>query len=231
MKTLERVRPDLNVALNEAAVVGLRPRPDNRVELLLHVLALPEQGPVDPDTRRALILSGVSEVRVLLRREYPGATRSDGPAIPLRDYGEVEDFFAAIGLCGTMYGWEFLDCTDPADDWPSVASLDIRTNATPGAHSLYWFNECGLDNEDSGYVPYCIEGVIEFAELTVERFDGTPMAVEDFVAAGKRWWRAMPEEDPRVSPDAQATQPPSPRWRSAGAPACGTRLISGGRAR
>ncbi|WP_370964816.1 hypothetical protein [Amycolatopsis sp. cg9] len=87
---------DLNEALNEATVAGLRLRPDGSVAVLLHVLALPEAGPADPDTRRALILSGVSKVlsgvskvRVLLRRERPTASPRYGPAIPLADSANV----------------------------------------------------------------------------------------------------------------------------------------------
>lgn len=182
----------LDRALNEATVAGLRPRPDGSVALLLDVLALPENGPADPDTRRALVLSGVSRVRVLLRREL------DGPPIPLADFDAVAAFFASAALHNSMYGWKFLDAPELIDDWPEVVSLDVRPGVGPSAHSLYWFNECGIAVEPGGYQPYCIEGTVDFETVAVERSDGTPMSVEDFTAAGKRWWDGFYSGDPRA---------------------------------
>ncbi|ONI91015.1 hypothetical protein ALI144C_02000 [Actinosynnema sp. ALI-1.44] len=167
---------DLNEALNEATVTGLRLRPDGSVAILLHVLALPEHSPVDPDTRRALILSGASAVRVLLRRERPAESPRYGPAIPLRDFDAVEEFFASIAVSGSMYGWEFLDSPNLTKDWPSMISLDHPQELTAAAHSLYWFNECGLPASD-GYLSHCIEGVVDFTDLAVERFDGSPSSL------------------------------------------------------
>ncbi|SDY06040.1 hypothetical protein SAMN05421504_104379 [Amycolatopsis xylanica] len=172
----------LNVALNEATVLGLRPRPDGGVALLLEVLALPET----PDARRELIMSGVSRVRVLLRREIIG--EGYGPPIPLDGFAAIEAFFASITLPKSMYGWEFFDLPDVPDDWPPNVSFDVRPSAGPGSHSLHWFNEAGLDSEQGGYTPYCIEGIVEFETLAVTYADGTPLSLEDFAAAGKRWW-------------------------------------------
>src|SRR4051812_40006378 len=74
---------DLDIALNEAEVAGLVVDAANRrVRLLLYVLALPAKGPIASDNRRALILSGVSEVRVVLR---PDSADGYGPAIILGD--------------------------------------------------------------------------------------------------------------------------------------------------
>lgn len=206
---------DLNVALNEATVVGLRPVPGGGVVLLLNVLALPATGPADPDGRRALICSGVSRTRVLLRRWNTAGDPTYGPAIPLRDFEAVEEFFASLSMFGAMYGWEFLDKPDLIDDWPPVVSLDRSLDAAAAAHSLYWFNECGQDDGRDGYVTYCIEGVVDFQELTVERFDGTPVALEEFAAAGKRWWQGLYGNDPRVSPSAQVALGEPPSWRVA----------------
>ncbi|MBE1495330.1 hypothetical protein H4696_002430 [Amycolatopsis lexingtonensis] len=206
------VAEDLDEALNEATVAGLRLRPDGRVVILLHVLTLPEHGPADPDPRRALVLSGVSTVRVLLRRERPAESPRYGPAIPLRDFDAVEEFFASIAVPGSMYGWKFLDDPDLTDDWPSVISLAHTREPAGAAHSLYWFNECGLPGLD-GFLPHCIEGVVDFTELAVERFDGSPIPVEEFTAAGRRWWRALFHGDRRTSVEAQRAQDPPPSWR------------------
>ncbi|WP_285479470.1 hypothetical protein [Amycolatopsis sp. NBRC 101858] len=209
---IERVVEGLNEALNEATVTGLRLSPDGSVVILLYVLALPEHGPVDPDTRRALILSGASTVRVLLRRERPAESPRYGPAIPLGDFSAVEEFFASIAVSGSMYGWEFLDNPDLTNDWPSVISLEHTQKPAAAAHRLHWFNECGLPTPD-GYLPHCIEGVIDFTELAVERFDGSPIPVDAFIAAGTRWWRALFHDDPRVSVEAQRAQDPPLSWR------------------
>jgi hypothetical protein len=202
------VPDDLEVALNEATVVGLRAEQGRAVSLLLHVLALPEDGPPDPDTRRALVLSGVSRVRVLLRHDVPGQV-DYGPALPLADLAAVEAFFASLTRTGDLYGWEFLDAPDLRADWPDEVSLDLTLGPpADGTHSLYWFNECGTADES-----FCIEGLVEFTDVAARRADGTPVPVEDFVAAGRRWWEAFHSGDPRVSPAAQRAQPRSPSWR------------------
>ncbi|WP_285752418.1 hypothetical protein [Lentzea sp. NBRC 105346] len=198
---------ELNVALNESTVVGLRQRPDGSVVLLLQVLALSADRLIDPDARRAIVLSGPSRSRILLRRQG-----SDfGPVIPLADFDAVEEFFASVALYNSMYGWEFLDNPNLVQDWPAEVSLDVTHRDTPAEHTLYWFNEVGVTVED-GYRLYCIEGVVEYDELTVERFDGTPVPVDEFTAAGKRWWEAFYGGDPRAD-EVQRAVNESPAWR------------------
>ena len=201
--------PDgLEVALDEATVVGLRAEPGGAVVLLLHVLSLPEAGPPDPDTRRALVLSGVSRLRVLLRRDEPGQL-DYGPALPLADLAAVEEFFASLTRTGDLYGGEYLDTPDLCADWPPQVSLDLVSGpAGVGTRSLYWFDECASGDES-----FCVEGVVEFTDVAVRRADGTPLPVEEFVADGRRWWHAFRTGDPRVSPEAQRALPAPPAWR------------------
>jgi hypothetical protein len=206
------VPDELEVALNEATVAGLRVEhgieSGTAVSLLLHVLALPEDGPPDPDTRRALVFSGVSRVRVLLRRDVPGEV-DYGPALPLADFAAVEEFFASLTRTGDMYGEEFLDAPDLVADWPAEVSLDRTFGpAVAGTRSLYWFNECATADGS-----FCVEGLVEFTDVTARRADGTPLAIEDFVVDGRRWWHAFRTGDPRVSPRAQRALPASPSWR------------------
>jgi hypothetical protein len=47
---------------------------------------------------------------------------------------------------------------------------------------LYWFTECAPDADS-----FCLDGVIRFDGLQVERADGTPVSVEQFAADGRRW--------------------------------------------
>lgn len=201
--------PDgLEVALDEATVAGLRAEPGGAVALLLHVLALPKVDPPDPDTRRALVLSGVSRARVLLRRDVPGQV-DYGPALPLTDLAAVEAFFASLTRTGDLYGGQFLDAPELCADWPPEVSLDLTSGpAGAGTRALYWFNECAVGDEE-----FCIEGVVEFTGVAVRHADGTPLPVEEFVADGRRWWQAFRAGDPRVSPAAQRALPAPPSWR------------------
>ncbi|GAB1641398.1 hypothetical protein [Krasilnikovia sp. MM14-A1259] len=201
----ESWRREIDIALNESDVVGVQEW-SGSIVLLLHVLAVPEYGPVDVDTRRMLVLSEPARVRVLLRRDRIGQY-AYGPVVPLSDLESVDEFLASASWHGSMYGWRFLDDPELISDWPAHVSLDIVWASTPARHSLYWFNECGRE-EDGESVAYCIEGVVEFEQLQVRRADGTPVALEVFVADGK-----LHGGDPRVAPEAQTTQPKPPPWR------------------
>jgi hypothetical protein len=70
-------RDDVDMALNEADVLGLRLEPSGAwCDLLLHVVALPESGPIDPDARRILRLSVDARlIRVDLQEHVADALR------------------------------------------------------------------------------------------------------------------------------------------------------------
>lgn len=80
-------RERLEVALTESDVVGVRLSAieGEAVDVLLHVLALPESGPVENDPRRMLRFCGVDDVSVLLRRVTSDRARAG--ASPLRRQG------------------------------------------------------------------------------------------------------------------------------------------------
>jgi hypothetical protein len=203
----DQLTNDLNTALNEATVVGVDlDQAAATARLLLHVLALPEQGPIDPDPRRAMTLTGVSDFQLLLRHDPCGG--EFGPAIPVADLKELVSLFAQLDRFEPMYGWRFVDDLDLTGDWPPQPSLTLRLRPDPAAHSLYWFTECAQD-EDS----FCLEGVIRFDGLRVERADATPVTVEQFAADGRRWWTGLHANDPRVSGEAQIAAGNGPRWR------------------
>ncbi|MEV0455544.1 hypothetical protein [Catellatospora methionotrophica] len=199
-----------NTALNESDVVGLRVNwPGRTARLLLHVLALPEHGPADPDTRRALVFTGVRLMRVLLRADR-SHSRDYGHAIELPDPAAADAFLASAGWSNPMYGWSFLDDPELTRSWPATVSLVLAATGR-AAHSMYWFSECGRE-EPGGDMAYCIEGDIHFERLAVERADGSTVPLTSFAADGSRWWHAFRAGDPRVSPAAQRLQPPSPAW-------------------
>lgn len=211
MDWTDRTRELLEVALNECDVVGVRHSEGmDEVRVLLHVAALPETGPMDPDRRRTLVFHGVPEVRVVLRT---CTVDGHGPAIPLADLDGVESFFDSLTIGGSMYGWRFFDDPELTDDWPDVPSLLVVVSGHGGPHTFYWFNECAR-NENGELRSYCIEGTIGFATFSVLRADGPEQTVEEFIAEGVRWWQALQDGDPRVNTDAQlAPQRSRLAWR------------------
>jgi hypothetical protein len=129
----EQARERVDVALNEADVLGIRLGPSGAwCDLLLHVLALPQTGPVDPDARRILRLARPAQISILLREDRISPA-GYGPAIPLNGLGAVEVFFASLTWSASMHGWRFLDTPALAQGWPARPSLalDIRPEAAP----------------------------------------------------------------------------------------------------
>lgn len=213
MDSTEGLFERLGVALNEGDVAGVRAGLTPRaMDVLVHVHALPSEGPVDPDIRRLLRFEGVGEVAFLLRR-----TRTDGYDRP-RSVGsleEIEEFFASLVHQDTMYGWRFFDDPNLTEDWPTEVSLRLNLGES-ASHVFYWFSECwpsgGAQRET-----YLFEGTIAFEQLGVFRANGTEMELEDFCEAGERWWQGLHGEDPRVSSDAQQhLAAHALRWRGPG---------------
>jgi hypothetical protein len=193
---------DLNLALDEAGVQGLRwDRPAGVVRVLLQVLTLPVDGAPDLDCRRALVLTGVRELQILLRRDRTGAV-AVGPPIPLAGEQALDDFFGSLTFADAIHDGKVLDDPSPADDWPATVSLTVHFRDRPAPHSLYWFTECGRP-EPGGTVGYRLEGLAWFDNLAVERADGSPLSLHEFSDAGRRWWAARYDDDPRVSGRAQ----------------------------
>lgn len=209
MRWDEETREKVEVALNEADVLGVRLEPDGAwCDLLVHVLALPPVGPIDPDPRRVLRLTSPGEIRVLLRRDLGSAA---GDTIPMRDLDDVEEFFSSITWSGAMYGWRFLDLPSDSEDWPDEVSLAVSVGSGKRSHSIRWFNECGRV-EDGQPAAYVIEGSITFEDLIVLRADGSQVPIDEFIEDGRRWWDALHGGDERLSVEAQRV-PPVASWR------------------
>ena len=193
---------DLNVGLDEALVRGVHwDRAAGQVRVLLEVLALLPNGQADPDPRRVLILSEVSELQVLLRRDQTG-TIHYGPPVPVPDQVALDRFFASLSVADAMYGGRMLDDASPTDDWPVGRSLAVQFREGPAGHCLYWFTECAR-REPGGLVGYRLEGLVDFDLFTVLRADGTTVSPRAFADAARDWWQARYHQDPRVSAQAQ----------------------------
>jgi hypothetical protein len=203
----------MDLALNETDVLGIRlDRAGAWCDLFLHVLALPETGPLDPDARRILRLIMPGRMSILLRRDRLGQD-GYGPVIPVSSLDAVEDFFASLSWSGSMYGWKFLDDPSLIRDWPARPSLTVEIRPGAAPHSLYWFNECGREEGDTS-AAYLIEGAVTFENLDVMRADATPQRLDEFIADGRRYWQALHGRDQRLSVEAQrAAQDGTPSWR------------------
>jgi len=201
-------------ALNEADVLGVRLQSCAAwCDLLVHVLALPKSGPIDPDARRILRLSSPAQVKVLLRPLHPGPDNS-GQVSPLDGLDAVEEFFASLSWSDSMYGWKFVDDPSLTSHWPDRPSLTIDLRLAAGSHTLFWFSECGRE-EDGGPAAYSIEGTVAFEDLQVLRADQTPQPLDQFTADADRYWKALHGRDDRLSVTAQrAAQSGTPSWRS-----------------
>ena len=210
MEWTERSRERLETALTEAEVCGVRVGQSDVVEVLLHVAALPASGPMDLDPRRVLQLHGVTQLRFLLRSDTADGY---GPAIPLTDLHAVETFFDTLATGGSLYGWRYFDDPTLTKDWPATPSLSMTLSEGLAPHTFYWFNEC-LTPDTGSVRSYCIEGTIEFADLSVFRADGTRQDVSEFSNEGAAWWQALNDRDERAGMDAQrATATSGLTWR------------------
>ena len=199
MNWSERNRERLEIALTEADVAGVQEADDDSLAFLVHVMALPEVGPMDIDARRRLVLHGVAEARFLLRRV---TVEGNSPAIPLASLAAVDQFFDTLGMGGSMYGWRYFDDPDLTADWPAEPSLVVSMSDHDAPHSFYWFNECGRVEEGEIH-SYCLEGTVTFDDLTVLRADGAAQPVSEFADQGVRWWQAFQDFEERVNSDAQ----------------------------
>ena len=210
----EKTQAAVDLALNEADVLGIRLEPGGAwCDLMLHVLALPQVGPIDSDARRILRLTSPAQLSLALRADHAETPSGYGPVIPLASLDAAEDFFASLSWSGSMYGWTFLDRSLPRD-WPAQPSLAMQVRPGTGPHSLYWFNECGRP-EDGREVAYCLEGTITFDDLQVLRAGPAPLPLDQFTADARRYWSGLHDRDERLSSAAQRTaQDGTPSWRS-----------------
>ncbi len=202
----------LDLALNESTVCGLRYDVDRgEARLLVEVEALPEVGSIDRDPRRAIVLSSVESIEVTLRSDRVGGY---GPVLPLGSLDDLEQFFAGLSWAHPMYGWKFVDVADPGPAWQVEPSLRVGAGGGVAAHSLRWFTECSSAGGTGGPGSYVLQGVVWFAELRVERADGSSLPLEGFLADGARWWKAFREGDSRLSVQGQReAASASLRWR------------------
>lgn len=188
--TLDELKMELNVAFNEATLLGAEVDAERRVAAVtLDVLTLPSEGPPPEDSRVQLILHPVGRVAASWRMGSWDDPNAEVVPFPLERLLEVVQSFGGQPI----YGWEFLDAHDK--DMARLRrrlSLDWRSGEDGLSHSLSLFQESA-----SRKVQH-LDLFLWFDELVVRRPDGTTHSLEDFAAGGQRWWDALYAGDQRT---------------------------------
>lgn len=181
MKPTDHQLAGLNVALNEARLLGLDYHPVQRIAaVVLSVLTLPEDGPA-PEMEISLRVWPVSRIAAALVTE-------DGQLKPF-EIGALSDLLQSFGG-QPIYGWEFFDTTTPAAaEWLRQPSLDFRAGDAGASHTLHLFQEAGSRKLD-----VCVW----FNEVEVRDGMGHEVPIDAFTAGGKRWWDGVFSGDPRT---------------------------------
>lgn len=180
------IKAGLGVALNEATLLGAEVSRERRIAAITFaVLSLPEIGPPPQDSRISLVLAPVGRVVASLRN---GGW--DDPAAAVIPFS-LEELLPTIqsfdGL--SIYGWEFIDIEQGYEVWSKRLSLDERLGTDGHAHSITLFQD--------GHERY-LNLRIWFDTLRVFRSDRSEVPIDDFIAAGERWWDGLYAGDPRT---------------------------------
>lgn len=175
----------LNIALNEATLLGLEHDPSRwAANGTFAVLSLPESGEVPTDRRIQVLFVNVGRVAATLTEpDQPGAV-----PVQLEQLLDVVQSFGGRAIYG-----EFFDIKDnPLQPSGAGKSLDIEFEDGSRAHSINLFQDDG--QEGGRRIDICIW----FEGLALLTPDGNEVDLEEFVAGGRRWWDAFHKHDPRT---------------------------------
>jgi hypothetical protein len=182
----------IDLALNEAswfdAVVD---RDRRQIALAFDVLALPDGSNDSGCERVSVVLVDVHRCVASHRRG-----RWDDASAEVLPCGQAElpDVVRAFGG-SAVYGWEFFDTPEEHwRRWSKRLSFDEQWAPGSGAHSLDLFKEGQVEGADQH-----LDFRAWFDRLEVYSEDGRAIDLEDFAAAGKRWWDAMYAGDKRTA--------------------------------
>lgn len=182
----DRTRSGFGIALNEATLVGFDVSQEQcRAVLTFEVLSLPpDDGPSPADPRVLIHLSSVGRMAASLHQGHWDDPEAKAIPLTLESLIPVVESFRA-----PVYGWEFIDIPDSFARWSNRLSLDEHLPGGGLNHSITLFQE-GPDR----HLDLCIW----FDSLRIFRPDGTEISLDDFAAAGKRWWDGLSAGDPRT---------------------------------
>jgi len=187
MSLTEEQSAGLNVALNEADLLGFEVDPERRIAgATFSVLTLPESGPVPEDRRVQFVLRPVGRVAASLRNG-----RWDDPEAPVVPF-TLDELLPTIQSFGglSLYGWEFIGVhAKELAKWGDRLSLNWTSGDDGLSHSITVFQDPG---------DRILDLCVWFDELTVRDVQGTEIPLDFFIASGKRWWDAFYAGDERT---------------------------------
>ena len=186
MELSEQHIQGLGVALNEATLLGIEASPAKRlVGATFAVLTLPESGPAPKDSRFQFVFDPVGRIAASLR-----LGRWDDRAAKVEKFSVEQLLEIAQSFKCPIYGWEFFDIHEKDfPPWSDRLSLDWRSGEDGLSHSLSFSQDGGTRH---------LDGCVWFDSFTICRPDGNELALEEFIAGGKRWWDALYAGDPRT---------------------------------
>lgn len=187
MKLSEEQCAELDVAFNEATLLGVEVHPERRIAALtLSVLTLPKSGPAPQDPRVQVLLSAVGRVAASLRN---GAWNDpDAEVVPfsLDQLLEVVQSFNGQDI----YGWEFFNVHEAnLQKWGDRLSLDWKSGEDGRTNSLVVFQDPG-----NRILDLCLW----FDRIQIRSPQGREIPIQEFMEGGQRWWEAMRAGDPRT---------------------------------
>jgi hypothetical protein len=187
MSLTEEHRDGLNVALNEADLLGFDVDPERRIaSATFRVLTLPEVGPVPDDRRVQFLFRPVGRVAASLRDG-----RWDDPGASVVPFG-LRELLSIVHSFGGLpvYGWDFIDVdAKKLAKWSDRLSLNWTSGVDGRTHSITVFQETG-----NRILDLCVW----FDELEIRDSERRVIPIDGFIAAGKRWWDAVDAGDDRT---------------------------------
>ncbi len=188
----------LNVALNEASLLGLEVRSDGTVAAAtFSVLTLPPEGPAPEDTRVQFQFAPVGRLVASLRLGRWDDANAQAVPFPLERLLEVVQEFGSQPI----FGSEFFDVHEAVlAKMAGRHSLDFRGPSAGLTHSLNVF-QTGPDK----FLDVCLW----FDKLRILRPPAMePVSLDEFIAGGQRWWDGLNSGDPRTAGRGIAPLPP-----------------------
>lgn len=175
----------LGVALNEATLLGVEAASERKlVGATFSVLTLPERGASPPDTRVQFIFNSVSRIAASLRLGQWNDRTAKVEKFEVEELLQVAESFRC-----PIYGWEFFNLDIAKFYWLDRLSLDWRQGDNSSANS-FSFSQDGVNR----HLNVCIW----FESFIIKTPQGNEIALEEFIAGGKRWWDRLYNGDPQT---------------------------------
>ena len=183
----EEQRNGLDIALNEAVLLGFEVDADRRLAAAtFEVLTLPEPGPAPDDRRVQFVFHPVGRVAASLRNGRWDDSEASIVPFSINDLLTVVQSFKGLPI----YGWEFIDTHNKElEKWGDRLSLDWTSGSDGVSHSITVFQ----DSEDR-----ILDLCVWFDDLVIRNPARSTIPLDTFIAAGKRWWDALYAGDERT---------------------------------